>query len=150
MTQNKIAEEHAVSILVQLMVNPPSQEIQVEVSCQRLQTVAHKPFTQHNVHICRWIAFLQTSSAINSWIAIGVAQVAYTLGCVVLNNSENQDKLHDEPGFKFDILLQLLATADEVNTATSSRCVMCGAGVKWCTLFGTYDIYALWTFLNGL
>ena len=72
------------------------------------------------------------------------------MGCVVLNNSENQDKLHDEPGFKFDILLQLLATADEVNTTTSSRCAMCSADVKWCTLFGTYDIYALWTFLNGL
>ena len=47
-------------------------------------------------------------------VGLCFTQVAYTLGCVVLNNSENQDKLHDEPGFKFDILLHLLATADEV------------------------------------
>ena len=46
-------------------------------------------------------------------------QVAYTLGCVVLSNTDNQEKLHDQPGFKFDILLDLLCTGDEVS---DNRC----------------------------
>ena len=36
-TQNKIADEQAVPILVHLMANPPSQEIQVEVSARQVQ-----------------------------------------------------------------------------------------------------------------
>ncbi|CAL1533328.1 unnamed protein product [Lymnaea stagnalis] len=40
-------------------------------------------------------------------------EVAITLGCVVLSNKENQEKLADEPGFKFDILLNLLRAKDD-------------------------------------
>lgn len=69
-TQCKIAEEQGISLLVQLMANPPSVEIQVEV--------------------------------------------AYTLGCVVLSNGENQEKLREETVFKFDILLDLLSSDDDV------------------------------------
>ena len=69
-TQRKIAEEHAVQTLVQLMVTPPSEDIQVEV--------------------------------------------AYALGCVVLSNTDNQEKLKEEPGFKFDILLDLLRSSKQV------------------------------------
>ena len=63
-TQKHIAEENALTTLVQLLVAPPNKEIQVEV--------------------------------------------AYTIGCVVLANAENQEKLLEEPGFKYDILLDLL------------------------------------------
>ena len=69
-TQDKIAEEGAISTLVQLLVSPPSVEIQVEV--------------------------------------------AYSLGCVVLGNKENQEKMREEPGFSFQILLELLESSDEV------------------------------------
>ena len=69
-TQKRIAEENAIQILVQLLIKPPSDEIQVEV--------------------------------------------AATLGCVVLGNHDNQEKLKEETGFKFDLLLDLLSSPDEV------------------------------------
>ena len=70
MTQAKIAEEHAIPSLVQLLVSTPSEQIQVEV--------------------------------------------AYALGCVVLGNRDNQEKLREENGFRFRILLDLLQRPDEV------------------------------------
>ena len=42
-------------------------------------------------------------------------KVAYALGCLVLGNADNQEKLLEESAFKYDILLELLATDDEVN-----------------------------------
>ena len=41
-------------------------------------------------------------------------QVAFTLGCVVLSNRDNQEKLREETEFKFKILLDLLHRPDEV------------------------------------
>ena len=41
-------------------------------------------------------------------------EVAYTLGCVVLSHQENQEKLREEPGFRFDVLLDLLQSPDKV------------------------------------
>ncbi|ELU04066.1 hypothetical protein CAPTEDRAFT_159631 [Capitella teleta] len=67
--QAKISEEQGISLLVQLMLAPPSVDIQVEV--------------------------------------------AYTLGCVVLSNRENQEKLRQHAHFKFDTLLDLLESKDE-------------------------------------
>jgi hypothetical protein len=69
--QAKIAEEQGIALLLQLMVAPPSVEIQVEV--------------------------------------------AYTLGCVVLNNKENQERLKQQTLFKFDSLLELLNSNDDVS-----------------------------------
>ncbi|XP_005090203.1 ankyrin and armadillo repeat-containing protein [Aplysia californica] len=40
-------------------------------------------------------------------------EVAISLGCVVLSNKENQEKLQEEPGFKFNILLALLKSKDQ-------------------------------------
>ncbi|XP_070211365.1 ankyrin and armadillo repeat-containing protein-like isoform X4 [Littorina saxatilis] len=68
-TQRRIAEEGGIPILVQILLNPPSEEVQVEV--------------------------------------------AISLGCVVLSNRENQEKLQEEPNFKFDILLDLLRSRNE-------------------------------------
>ena len=97
-TQNKIADEQAVPILVHLMVNPPSQEIQVEVSARQVQENFYASVHMYAVH--------------------GVMlQVAYTLGCIVLNNNETQEKLGCETSFKYDILLSLLATASNVRSA---------------------------------
>ncbi len=42
-------------------------------------------------------------------------EVAYTLGCVVLSHQENQEKLREEPGFRFDVLLDLLQSPDKVH-----------------------------------
>ena len=42
-------------------------------------------------------------------------EVAYTLGCVVLSNGENQQRLKEEQCFKFDILLDLLSSDDDVS-----------------------------------
>ncbi len=41
-------------------------------------------------------------------------EVAYTLGCVILSNADNQEKIRDEPLFKFNTLLELLTSEDEV------------------------------------
>ena len=41
-------------------------------------------------------------------------EVAYTLGCVVLNNHDNQEKLKEEEDFKFDVLLDLLQSSNKV------------------------------------
>ena len=41
-------------------------------------------------------------------------EVAYALGCVVLSNHDNQEKLREESGFKFRILLDLLHWQNEV------------------------------------
>ena len=70
LTQKKIAEEGAIPILVQLLLCPPSEEIQVEV--------------------------------------------AMALASVVLSNHENQEKLQEEQGFTYDILLELLSSKNEV------------------------------------
>ena len=40
--------------------------------------------------------------------------MAYTLGCVVLNNHGNQEKLKEEEDFKFDVLLDLLQSSNKV------------------------------------
>lgn len=69
-TQRRIADEGGIPILVQILLNPPSEEVQVEV--------------------------------------------AISLACVVLSNRENQEKLQEEPNFKFDILLDLLRSRNEV------------------------------------
>ena len=42
-------------------------------------------------------------------------EVAFALGCVVLSNKDNQEKLREESGFKFRILLDLLFKPDEVH-----------------------------------
>jgi len=65
-----MAEENAIGLLVQLLADPPSEEIQVEV--------------------------------------------AYSLACLVLGNSVNQERLSMEPAFSFDLLLQLLSSPNEV------------------------------------
>ena len=64
-------EEHSIALLVQLLVAPPSEEIQVEV--------------------------------------------AYALGCVVLGNHDNQEKLQEESAFKYDVLFDLLQHSSEVS-----------------------------------
>lgn len=69
-TQRKIAEEGAIYYLVQLLNDPPTEEVQVEV--------------------------------------------AIALGCIVLSNPSNQEKLQEEKDFKFDVLLDLLRSEDEV------------------------------------
>ena len=69
-TQRKIAEEGGIPVLVNLLIHPPNDDIQVEV--------------------------------------------AISLGCVVLSNKENQEKLEEEPGFKFTILLALLKSQNKV------------------------------------
>ena len=69
-TQRKIAEEGGIPVLVNLLINPPNEDIKVEV--------------------------------------------AMALGCVVLSNKENQEKLQEEPGFKFNILLALFRSKDRV------------------------------------
>ncbi|RUS87780.1 hypothetical protein EGW08_004445 [Elysia chlorotica] len=68
-TQRKIAEEGAIPVLVNLLLYPPNDEIQVEV--------------------------------------------AISLGCVVLSNKENQEKLAEEPSFRFNTLLTLLRSKDQ-------------------------------------
>lgn len=68
-TQKKIAEEGGIPVLVNLLLFPPNDEIQVEV--------------------------------------------AISLGCVVLSNKENQEKLAEEPSFKFNTLLSLLKSKDQ-------------------------------------
>lgn len=68
-TQRKIAEEGAIYYLVQLLNDPPTEEVQVEV--------------------------------------------AIALGCIVLSNPANQEKLQEEKDFKFDVLLDLLRSEDE-------------------------------------
>lgn len=68
-TQRRIAEEGGIPILVQILVNPPSEEVQVEV--------------------------------------------AISLGCVVLGNRQNQEKLQEEGQFNFDILLDLLRSTNK-------------------------------------
>ncbi|XP_067649055.1 ankyrin and armadillo repeat-containing protein-like [Haliotis asinina] len=40
-------------------------------------------------------------------------EVAHSLACVVLSNHDNQEKLQEEQGFKFDILLDLLKSSSE-------------------------------------
>ena len=69
-TQRKIAEEGGIPVLVNLLLYPPNDEIQVEV--------------------------------------------AISLGCVVLSNKENQEKLAEEPSFRFNTLLNLLRSKDQV------------------------------------
>ncbi|XP_023930596.1 ankyrin and armadillo repeat-containing protein-like [Lingula anatina] len=66
LVQKKIAEENGITILVKLLVKPPSPDIQVEV--------------------------------------------ANTLGCIVLCNTENQELLKAETDFKFNLLLDLLVS----------------------------------------
>ena len=44
--------------------------------------------------------------------------MAYTLGCVVLNNHDNQEKLKEEEDFKFDVLLDLLQSSNKVDTSS--------------------------------
>ncbi|GFR60921.1 ankyrin and armadillo repeat-containing protein [Elysia marginata] len=68
-TQRKIAEEGGIPVLVNLLLYPPNDEIQVEV--------------------------------------------AISLGCVVLSNKENQEKLAEEPSFRFNTLLNLLKSKDQ-------------------------------------
>ena len=41
-------------------------------------------------------------------------EVAISLGCIILGNSPNQEKLQDCDGFKFDVLLDLLKSHNEV------------------------------------
>ena len=72
-TQRKIAEEGGIPVLVNLLLYPPNDEIQVEV--------------------------------------------AISLGCVVLSNKENQEKLAEEPSFRFNTLLNLLRSKDQVSAA---------------------------------
>ena len=69
-TQRAIAEENAFGVLVSLFLNPPNQNVQVEV--------------------------------------------AYTIGCLVLGNHENQELLK-ETDFSYLILVQLLNEADPVS-----------------------------------
>ena len=69
-TQRYIAEEGGIPVLVHILMNPPSQEVQVEV--------------------------------------------AISLGSVVLSNRANQEKLQEEDSFKFDILLNLLTSDEQV------------------------------------
>jgi hypothetical protein len=75
-TQRRIAEEGGIPILVHILVNPPSEEVQVEV--------------------------------------------AITLACVVLSNRENQEKLQEEPTFKFDLLLDLLRSPNKVGSCSAN------------------------------
>ncbi len=48
-------------------------------------------------------------------------EVAYTLGCVVLGNRENQERLSEEPLFKHDLLLDLLDTPDSVSQTLNRK-----------------------------
>jgi hypothetical protein len=41
-------------------------------------------------------------------------EVASTLGCVVLSNTVNQERLKEHPDFQFEILLDLLKLPDKV------------------------------------
>lgn len=68
-SQHAIAEERAIPILVDLMFDAPSKEVQVEV--------------------------------------------AYAISCIVLSNSENQDRLI-KTQFHFNVLLDLLESSKEV------------------------------------
>ena len=68
-SQHAIAEERAIPILVDLMFDAPSKEVQVEV--------------------------------------------AYAISCIVLSNSENQERL-SQTQFHFNILLDLLEHSKEV------------------------------------
>ncbi|KAK7484931.1 hypothetical protein BaRGS_00023851, partial [Batillaria attramentaria] len=68
-TQRRIADEGGIPILVQILIHPPSEEVQVEV--------------------------------------------AISLACVVLSNRENQEKLQEEPTFKFELLLDLLKSRNK-------------------------------------
>ncbi|KAL8620460.1 hypothetical protein ACOMHN_048393 [Nucella lapillus] len=68
-TQRRIAEEGGIHILVQIFLNPSSEEVQVEV--------------------------------------------AISLASVVLSHRQNQEKLLEEPHFKFDVLLDLLRSKNE-------------------------------------
>ncbi len=51
-------------------------------------------------------------------------EVAYTLGCVVLNNRENQENVKEEK-FSFRVLLELLYSSDKV------LCPRCGQSALW-------------------
>ena len=42
-------------------------------------------------------------------------EVAIALGCIVLSNTRNQELLQEEPGFNFDVLLDLLKSKSEVS-----------------------------------
>lgn len=48
-------------------------------------------------------------------------EVAITLACVVLGNRTNQEKLSEEPGFRHDILLNLLHSHKEVSIMMTVR-----------------------------
>ena len=85
-TQRRIADEGGIPILVQILLNPPSEEVQVEV--------------------------------------------AISLACVVLSNRENQEKLQEEPNFKFDILLDLLRSRNEVRGGGMRDLVGRGGGMR--------------------
>ena len=85
-TQRRIADEGGIPILVQILLNPPSEEVQVEV--------------------------------------------AISLACVVLSNRENQEKLQEEPNFKFDILLDLLRSRNEVRGGRMRDLVGRGGGMR--------------------
>jgi len=69
-SQRRIADENAIPILVGILNEAPSEEIQVEV--------------------------------------------AIALGCIILSNPRNQEKLQDVENFKFDVLLELLKSKSEV------------------------------------
>lgn len=43
-------------------------------------------------------------------------EVAIALGCIVLSNTRNQELLQEEPGFNFDVLLDLLKSKSEVSS----------------------------------
>lgn len=42
-------------------------------------------------------------------------EVAIALGCIVLSNTRNQELLQEEPGFNFDVLLDLLKSKSEAS-----------------------------------
>ena len=67
--------------------------------------------------------------------------MAYTLGCVVLNNHDNQERLKEEEDFKFDVLLDLLQSSNKVtwtlppySQLSTYRPICFQSGHKWCLL----------------